>query len=127
MDSIELINYNTGIKIIIKEKWCNLFFVHNEEIRLLGSNTVKKVLKPLMLSFLPAKNRKTYGISGKELFEIMYLSEPHSIILGEKKDNNMNMYQIDANGELNFLLSINEETQNNWAKIINDYSPLKEF
>ena len=117
MDSLDLISKKNNDRISIKineKKWCELFFIQNEKKQLLGCNNIKRVIKPLAIAFLPSKSRKTQLFAGKNLFEILYLSEPHSMLLGEEDNNSLKLYQVDSKGELHYLLFLDEETKLSW-------------
>lgn len=83
MKSLELHADDKTIRFTVENAdWCKMYLNDNEEDFPLGADSLEIILSRLLIGFLSVPDRKYFTYQDKQMFSIVSLSDPHSVIAG---------------------------------------------
>ena len=123
MDVIELRADEKILKLTIEDNfWCQVYLVEDKEEIRLGADCLNSIISKLFIAFMPSQNKKHYQHCGIEMFTVMCLMDPHSVIAGsEKSETESKMIFIDTEGNIRPMMTLTTEIEVDWIKQICKY------
>ena len=98
-------------KLIIKTRnnnWSDVYIEKNSKRVKLGSQSLDTILYSFIISFIELSDRTFFEYLDYKLFTVVNLMDSHSVIAGRYHENNIELYHLDTNGNVQYLLSLSE-------------------
>ncbi len=116
MTSLELHADDKTIRFTVENAdWCKMYLNDNEEDFPLGADSLEIILSRLLIGFLSVPDRKYFTYQDKQMFSIVSLSDPHSVIAGrDTVDHGLELLFLGIDDDQIHSLTLTIEDKQKW-------------
>lgn len=116
---VELIMSAGQKKIIFcpnSDYWSTVFFEKDDIKEKIGAQSLDKILFGFILAFMNVNEKKFFTYQKSELFTIVNLVDSLSVVAGRYVDDDLEIYHIQTDGNLVWLLTLDEKQRINFTQ-----------